>query len=94
MMWPHFEQRYHQIQLVGLYFVLYYHVSIASFIMKLLFSWYLIIVRYEPGDHIAIYPENNTSLVEQIGTRLNIDLAQVVSLDCIDGMTLRLIVRT
>jgi len=41
-------------------------------------------IKYEPGDHIAIYPENNTSLVEQIGTRLNIDLAQVVSLDCID----------
>ena len=43
------------------------------------------IFRYEPGDHIAIYPENNASMVEQLGKRLAIDLEQVISLDCIDG---------
>ena len=41
--------------------------------------------RYEPGDHVAIYPENNKSTVEKIGKRLNVDLDTVISLDCIDG---------
>lgn len=44
-------------------------------------------IKYEPGDHVAIYPENNKTLVEQIGNRLGIELDTVISLDCIDEFT-------
>ena len=40
--------------------------------------------RYDPGDHIAVYPENNHELVEKLGERLDVDLDQVMSLDSTD----------
>lgn len=42
-------------------------------------------IRYEAGDHVAVYPTNNPELVESIGKRLNIDLETVFSLDNVDG---------
>jgi len=41
-------------------------------------------IRYEAGDHVAVYPTNNPELVESIGKRLNIDLETVFSLDNVD----------
>jgi len=42
-------------------------------------------IRYEAGDHVAIYPINDSELVEGIGKRLGVDLDVVFSLDNIDG---------
>lgn len=41
-------------------------------------------IKYDPGDHIAVYPENNHELVEKLGQRLDVDLDQVMSLDSTD----------
>ena len=43
-------------------------------------------IRYEAGDHVAVYPTNDPELVESLGKRLNIDLETVFSLDNVDGM--------
>ena len=37
-------------------------------------------LRYEAGDHVAIYPQNDTKLVERIGQLLNADLNTVFTL--------------
>lgn len=42
-------------------------------------------IRYEAGDHVAIYPTNDAELVQGIGTRLGIDLDVVFSLNNVDG---------
>lgn len=42
-------------------------------------------IRYEAGDHVAIYPTNDSELVEAIGKRLDVDLDTVFSLDNVDG---------
>nr|XP_027203327.1 NADPH--cytochrome P450 reductase-like [Dermatophagoides pteronyssinus] len=41
-------------------------------------------LRYEAGDHIAIYPQNDTKLVERIGELLNADLDTVFTLRNLD----------
>ncbi|CAL1535316.1 unnamed protein product [Lymnaea stagnalis] len=41
-------------------------------------------IRYETGDHVAIYPINDTDIVEKLGQRLGIDLDTVFSLTNID----------
>lgn len=41
--------------------------------------------RYEAGDHIAVYPANDTSLVNQLGEILSADLDTVISLNNLDG---------
>ncbi|CAK9299129.1 unnamed protein product [Gordionus sp. m RMFG-2023] len=41
-------------------------------------------LKYEPGDHIAIYPQNDKDLVDSIGHALNIDLDQIISLVNLD----------
>ena len=42
--------------------------------------------RYDPGDHVAIYPENNRDLVTKLGERLNTDLDKVISMSSLDGL--------
>lgn len=42
-------------------------------------------IRYESGDHVAVYPINDPELVEGIGRRLGVDLDVIFSLDNIDG---------
>ncbi|KAK7571967.1 hypothetical protein V9T40_014439 [Parthenolecanium corni] len=37
-------------------------------------------MRYDAGDHVAVYPENNAELVNKIGHLLNINLDQVFTL--------------
>jgi len=41
-------------------------------------------IRYDAGDHIAVYPINNQELVTKIGELLNIDLDQVFTLINLD----------
>lgn len=47
---------------------------------------YLCTFRYDAGDHVAIYPANDSALVEQIGRLLNINLDDLFSLVNLDGM--------
>lgn len=42
-------------------------------------------LRYDSGDHVAVYPENNTKLVTRIGELLDVDLSTVISLINLDG---------
>lgn len=50
-------------------------------------------LRYEAGDHVAVYPSNDSEIVEKIGQQLNVDLETVFSLVNIEGIFLgRLIV--
>ncbi|XP_060612712.1 NADPH--cytochrome P450 reductase isoform X1 [Anolis sagrei] len=41
-------------------------------------------IRYESGDHVAVYPCNDTSLVNQLGEILGADLDTVISLNNLD----------
>lgn len=41
--------------------------------------------RYESGDHVAVYPANDTSLVNELGAILGADLDTVFSLNNLDG---------
>ena len=41
-------------------------------------------IRYDAGDHIAVYPKNNEDIVDQLGSLLNIDLDQVFTLINLD----------
>ncbi|XP_030042001.1 NADPH--cytochrome P450 reductase isoform X2 [Microcaecilia unicolor] len=41
-------------------------------------------IRYESGDHVAVYPANDTLLVNQLGEILQTDLDTVISLNNLD----------
>ncbi|XP_061073335.1 NADPH--cytochrome P450 reductase-like isoform X1 [Conger conger] len=41
-------------------------------------------IRYEAGDHVAVYPTNDTALISQIGHLLQEDLDAVISLHNLD----------
>ncbi|CAG2174762.1 unnamed protein product, partial [Oppiella nova] len=41
-------------------------------------------LRYEAGDHVAVYPKNDTNLVERIGQLLEMDLNKVFALKNLD----------
>ena len=45
----------------------------------------LSLFRYDAGDHVAVFPTNNSEMVEKIGQRLNVDLGKVFSLNNVDG---------
>jgi sulfite reductase alpha subunit-like flavoprotein len=42
-------------------------------------------IRYEAGDHVAVFPSNDEVLVNRIGELLNADLDEVISLINVDG---------
>lgn len=42
-------------------------------------------MRYEAGDHLAVYPVNCTELVNKIGEQCNVDLDTVFTLTNTDG---------
>lgn len=44
--------------------------------------------RYESGDHVAVFPTNDTALVNKLGQVLGVDLDVVISLNNLDGTTL------
>ena len=41
-------------------------------------------IRYDAGDHVAIYPKNDDNLVQRIGEILNIDLNTVFTMRATD----------
>ncbi|XP_051965616.1 P450 (cytochrome) oxidoreductase b isoform X1 [Xyrauchen texanus] len=41
-------------------------------------------IRYESGDHVAVYPINDTAIVNRIGEILGVDLDTVISLNNLD----------
>ena len=41
-------------------------------------------IRYDAGDHVAIYPKNDDNLVHQIGSILNVDLDTVFTMRATD----------
>jgi len=41
-------------------------------------------IRYDAGDHVAVYPVNNTDLVNLIGEKLEIDMDQVFTMTNVD----------
>ncbi|XP_018588137.2 NADPH--cytochrome P450 reductase-like [Scleropages formosus] len=41
-------------------------------------------IRYESGDHVAVYPVNETAMVNQIGQILGVDLDTIFSLNNLD----------
>nr|XP_055051683.1 P450 (cytochrome) oxidoreductase b isoform X2 [Misgurnus anguillicaudatus]XP_055051684.1 P450 (cytochrome) oxidoreductase b isoform X2 [Misgurnus anguillicaudatus]XP_055051685.1 P450 (cytochrome) oxidoreductase b isoform X2 [Misgurnus anguillicaudatus] len=41
-------------------------------------------IRYESGDHVAVYPINDTTIVTKIGDILGVDLDTVISLNNLD----------
>jgi len=43
-------------------------------------------LRYEAGDHVAVYPCNDPSIVNRIGELLNVDLDAKFSLVNIEGI--------
>lgn len=49
-----------------------------------------VFVRYESGDHVAVFPTNDAALVNKLGQVLGVDLDVVISLNNLDGNTLRL----
>lgn len=44
--------------------------------------------RYESGDHVAVFPTNDSALVNKLGQILGVDLDVVISLNNLDGMAL------
>lgn len=42
-------------------------------------------MRYDAGDHVAVYPVNDSTLVDKIGQLLGVDLDAIFSLVNIDG---------
>jgi len=44
-------------------------------------------IRYEAGDHVAVYPTNDPAIVERMGELLSVDLDSIISLDAIDPDT-------
>jgi NADPH-ferrihemoprotein reductase len=42
-------------------------------------------IRYDAGDHLAIYPVNDTALVEKLGEVLGVDLGISFTLTNVDG---------
>ena len=41
-------------------------------------------IRYDAGDHVAVYPINDLELVNKIGSLLDVNLDQVFSLTNLD----------
>ncbi|XP_028855638.1 NADPH--cytochrome P450 reductase-like isoform X1 [Denticeps clupeoides] len=41
-------------------------------------------IRYESGDHVAVYPTNDSALVNRLGEILGVDLDTVISLNNLD----------
>lgn len=42
-------------------------------------------MRYDAGDHLALYPVNNTELVVKLGKLLDADLDMAITLTNTDG---------
>lgn len=47
-----------------------------------------VLFRYESGDHVAVFPINDSALVNKLGQILEVDLDVVISLNNLDGEAL------
>lgn len=45
------------------------------------------IIGYKTGDHLVVFPEIDSDLVDMLGRLLNIDLDEIISMKCIDTYT-------
>lgn len=45
-------------------------------------------LRYDAGDHVAVFPVNDAEIVEKLGARLKVDLGTVITLTNLDGVFL------
>ena len=43
-------------------------------------------LRYDSGDHVAVFPVNDAVIVEKLGARLSVDLGTVFTLTNLDGV--------
>jgi len=43
-------------------------------------------LRYDAGDHVAVFPVNDAEIVEKLGARLNVDLGTIFTLTNLDGV--------
>ena len=43
-------------------------------------------LRYDAGDHVAVFPVNDAEIVEKLGARLSVDLGTVFTLTNLDGV--------
>ena len=43
-------------------------------------------LRYDAGDHVAVFPVNDAEIVEKLGARLKVDLGTVITLTNLDGV--------
>ena len=43
-------------------------------------------MRYEAGDHLAVYPVNNAELVNKIGEKCGANLDAIITLTNTDGI--------
>ena len=48
-------------------------------------------IRYDAGDHLAVYPVNDPNIVEKLGELLNVDLGATFSLTNVDGKYLHFV---
>jgi len=42
-------------------------------------------IRYDAGDHLAVFPVNDSNLVEKLGSLLGVDLGVTFTLTNVDG---------
>ena len=43
-------------------------------------------LRYDAGDHVAVFPVNDADIVQKLGDRLSADLGTVFTLTNVDGV--------
>jgi len=43
-------------------------------------------LRYDAGDHMAVFPVNDAEIVEKLAARLVVDLGTVITLTNVDGV--------
>jgi sulfite reductase alpha subunit-like flavoprotein len=44
-----------------------------------------LLYRYEPGDHLGVYPQNDLETVKQLAKRLEVDLDQIIAIYPTEG---------
>ena len=65
-------------------FILYLNVFLSRYCMHVELGLEESRIRYEAGDHVAIYPTNDLQLVNKIGQLLEIDLDTVFTMKALD----------
>ena len=75
-------QRNRNIKL--LMFIFYLNVFLSRYCMHVELGLEESRIRYEAGDHVAIYPTNDLQLVNKIGQLLDIDLDTVFTMKALD----------